>query len=143
MPGDIPPYPFSVTPQVLQFICVPVDRIVGTLSITPVAVAGSTPMKILLVEDKSAVQEMIVSVLEKTGHVVVTETNGNRAHRRYSKEGPFDLVLTDIEHRGMNGVELMHAIHKENQKQDVRIVTGWQIRPKPFTSKQLLDFIKT
>jgi CheY-like chemotaxis protein len=41
---------------------------------------------------------MIVSVLEKAGHVGVTETNGNRALRRYTKEGSFDLVLTDIEH---------------------------------------------
>jgi two-component system C4-dicarboxylate transport response regulator DctD len=99
-------------------------------------------MKILLVEDESAVQEMIVFVLEKAGHVVVTETSGNRALRRYSKEGPFDLVLTDIEHKGMNGVDLMHAIHKKNPKQNVRIVSGWPILLKPFTSKQLLDFIK-
>jgi hypothetical protein len=42
----------------------------------------------------------------------------------------------------MNGVELIHAIHKKDRKQDVRIVTGWPILLKPFMSKQLLDFIK-
>ena len=78
---------------------------------------------------------MIVSVLEKAGYVVVTETNGNRALRRYSKEGPFDLVLTEIEHKGMNGVELIHAIHKKNRKQDVRIVTGWPILLKSLPSQ--------
>jgi hypothetical protein len=42
----------------------------------------------------------------------------------------------------MNGVELIRAIHKKNQKQNVRIITGWTVLQKPFTQKQLLDFIK-
>lgn len=73
---------------------------------------------------------------------MVTETNGNKAFRRYCKEGPFDLVLADILHKGMNGVELMQPIHKKNRKQHVRLVTGWPILQKPSTQKQLLDFIK-
>jgi CheY-like chemotaxis protein len=99
-------------------------------------------MRILLVEDEAVVQSYVVTMLEKAGHMVVTETNGNRAFRRYCKEGPFDLVLTDIEHKGMNGVELMRTIHKKDQKQNVRIITGWPVLQKPFTQKQLLDFIK-
>jgi CheY-like chemotaxis protein len=99
-------------------------------------------MRILLVEDEPAVQEVIVTMLERAGHLVVTETNGNKAFRRYRKEGPFDLVLTDIQHKGMNGVELMQTIHRKNRKQHVRLVTGWPILQKPFTQKQLLDFIK-
>ena len=39
------------------------------------------------------VQSYIVAMLEKADHVVVTEANGTKALRRYSKEGPFDLVF--------------------------------------------------
>ena len=99
-------------------------------------------MKILLVEDEEGVREVIVAILERAGHLVVTETNGNRAFRRYCKEGPYDLVLTDIEHKGLNGVELMHAIGKKSPKQNVKIITGWPILQKLFTRKQLLDFIE-
>jgi CheY-like chemotaxis protein len=99
-------------------------------------------VRIFLVEDEGAVQSYIAAILKKADHEVVTETNGTKALRRYSKEGPFDLVLTDIEHPGMNGVELMRAIHNKNQKQQVRIITGWPVLQKPFTQKQLLDFIK-
>ena len=84
----------------------------------------------------------MVTMLERAGHLVVAETNGNKAFRRYRKEGPFDLVLTDLQHKGMNGVELMQSIHKKNRKQHVRLITGWPILQKPFTQKQLLDFIK-
>jgi hypothetical protein len=42
------------------------------------------------------------------------------------------FVLTDLQHKGMNGVELMLSIHKKNRKQHVRLVTGWPILQKPF-----------
>jgi CheY-like chemotaxis protein len=48
-------------------------------------------MRILLVEDEPAVQEVMVTMLERAGHLVVAETNGNKAFRRYRKEGSFDL----------------------------------------------------
>ena len=51
-------------------------------------------------------------------------------------------MLTDIEHKGMNGIDLMHAIHKKNRKQSVGIITGWPVLQKPFRQKELLKFIK-
>lgn len=80
-------------------------------------------MRILLVEDEHAVQEVMVTMLERAGHLVVAETNGNKAFRRYRKEGPFDLVLADLQHKAMNGLKLMQSIHKKNRKQHVRLVT--------------------
>ncbi len=99
-------------------------------------------MRIFLVEDEPSVQSYITAVLEKAGHVVVTETNGTKALRRYAKEGPFDLVLTDIEHEGMKGVELMHAIRKKYPEQRVGMMTGWPVLQKPFRQEELLRFIK-
>jgi CheY-like chemotaxis protein len=99
-------------------------------------------VRIFLVEDEPAVQSYIVAILEKAGHVVVTETNGTKALRRYSKEGPFDVILTDIEHKGMNGADLMHAIQKKNREQRVGIITGWPILQKPFRQTELLKFVK-
>jgi CheY-like chemotaxis protein len=98
-------------------------------------------MRIFLVEDEPCVQKLTLAMLEKAHHVVVTEANGTKALRRYAKEGPFDLVLTDIEHKGMNGVELMHAIRKKNPMQRVGLITGWPILQKPFRQEQLLEFI--
>ncbi len=99
-------------------------------------------MRIFLVENEPSVQSYVTAILEKAHHEVVTEANGTKALRRYAKEGPFDLVLTDIEHKGMNGVELMHAIRKKNPKQRGGIITGWPVLQKPFRQKELLKFIK-
>jgi CheY-like chemotaxis protein len=57
-------------------------------------------MKKFLIEDEPAVQSYIVAILKKAGHLVETEQNGTTAFQRYCKEGPFDLVLTDLEHKG-------------------------------------------
>jgi FixJ family two-component response regulator len=46
-------------------------------------------------------------------------------------------VLTDIEHKGMNGVELMHTMHKKDQKQNVRIITGWPVLQKAIQRKAI------
>ena len=55
-------------------------------------------MRIFLVEDEPCVQSVMIAMLEKADYTIVTEANGTKALRRHSKEGPFDLVLTDIEH---------------------------------------------
>jgi len=88
------------------------------------------------------VQEIVSLYLESEGHEVVIETNGDTALQRYSDQGPFDLVLTDIEHPGMHGIDLMHAIHENNPRQNVYIITGWPVLQKPFTKEQLLAFVK-
>jgi DNA-binding response OmpR family regulator len=97
-------------------------------------------MRILLVEDD--VQEIVSAFLAAEDHEIVTETNADKALQRYFDEGPFDPVLTDIEHPGMHGVDLMHAIHEKNPKQNVQIITAWPVLQKPFTKEQLLAFVK-
>jgi CheY-like chemotaxis protein len=99
-------------------------------------------MRIVLVEDEPCVQSVMIAMLEKADHTIVTEANGTKALRRYSKEGPFDLVLTDIEHQGMDAVKLMHAIRKRNPSQRVGIITGWPVLQKPFRQQALLEFLK-
>ena len=100
-------------------------------------------MKIFLIEDEPAVQSYIVAILKKAGHLVETEQKGTTAFQRYCKEGPFDLVLTNLEHKGMNGIELIHAIREKNHNQRMSIVTGWPVLQKPFRAKKLLDFIES
>jgi CheY-like chemotaxis protein len=87
-------------------------------------------MRIVLVEDEPCAQSVMIAMLEKADHTIVTEANGTKALRRYSKEGPFDLVLTDIEHQGMGAVQLIHAIRKGNPAQRVGIITGWPVLAK-------------
>jgi CheY-like chemotaxis protein len=56
--------------------------------------------------------------------------DGDEALAHYRQRGPFDLVLTDLYHPGMNGLELVRAIRRENPAQALAMFTAC-ITPGP------------
>jgi CheY-like chemotaxis protein len=48
----------------------------------------------------------------------------NVAFRHYCERGPYDLVVTDYFHPGMDGLELSRAIRKKNPTQAIAGFTG-------------------
>ena len=57
--------------------------------------------------------------------------DGDEALTHYHHSGPYDLVLTDLYHPGMDGVELARVIRRENPTQALAIYTAC-ISPGPF-----------
>jgi len=82
-------------------------------------------MNVLLVDDGSGVLESITAALLQAGHSVVGTGDGGEALRLYKqKEGYFDLVLTDIDHAGIDGIELAGTIRKLSPKQPIAFQTA-------------------
>ena len=52
--------------------------------------------RILVVDDDEGVRELAVSVLENLGYLVVSAKDGTEALSILDKEGPVDLLFTDI-----------------------------------------------
>ncbi|HLX76343.1 MAG TPA: response regulator [Terriglobales bacterium] len=98
-------------------------------------------MKILVVDDDFA--DGIAQMLRTGGHTVVTADDRDVAQKLYNKDGPFDLVLTDLLHPGLDGVGLIQAIGQKNPKQKVGILTGFPVLCKPFTKDGLLHFVES
>ena len=98
-------------------------------------------MKILVVDDEPAVRSYTGATLTRASFDIELAADGHEALRLYSERGPFDLVLTDLEHPGPNGLELRDAILALNQKQRIGFVSGFPLLEKPFRAKQLLDFV--
>jgi CheY-like chemotaxis protein len=92
-------------------------------------------MRILIVEDSSAAQEIIIQMLAESPVELELEKDGDEAFRRCFEEGPFDLVLTDEKHPGLSGERLMEEIKKKNPSQDVLLLK------KPFRRQHLLDVL--
>jgi signal transduction histidine kinase/DNA-binding response OmpR family regulator len=70
--------------------------------------------RILLAEDNTVNQMLMVRALEKHGHWVVVVADGMRALEALQRE-PFDLVLMDVQMPVMDGFETSRAI-RENEK---------------------------
>lgn len=67
------------------------------------------PLKILLAEDNIFNQRVIVTMLERAGHVVRVAENGEEAVDLYSRE-KFDIILMDVQMPAMDGLEATTAI---------------------------------
>ena len=71
-------------------------------------------LRVLVAEDNSMNQRLLVRLLEKRGHMVQVVANGLEAVQAMKKER-FDLVLMDIQMPEMGGVEATEAIRQDEK----------------------------
>jgi len=79
----------------------------------------------MVVDDEPMIRDLLEQTLEKTGHACSFADNGETALEKI-KTSPFDVVVTDIDMPGMDGIELAKII-KSDFPADVIVMTS-QIR---------------
>ncbi|HEV7474622.1 MAG TPA: ATP-binding protein [Pyrinomonadaceae bacterium] len=83
-------------------------------------------LRVLVVDDESAVREVLREALEAEGCEVIVADSGERALRLYdARAGSIDLVFTDIGMPEMSGWELSSEIRKRSETIPLAIVSGW------------------
>lgn len=111
--------------------------------------------RILMVDDDPLIQATLPLVLSDRGHEVVVAPNG-RAALRELREGPVDLVLTDILMPDVDGLELIQAVRRDHPGVKVLAMSGGSSRlpvtealrmarlmgadavlPKPFNAEEV------
>ena len=89
-----------------------------------VAPSGTASGRILLVEDNRDAALFVTHVLEKQGQFEVTHTPDPAAALALVVDEPWDLVISDLELPGMNGLELITALRRLVPLLPVMIVTA-------------------
>lgn len=79
---------------------------------------------ILVVDDDEAIRENIVDLLGSDGYHVVSAKDAKEALRTLGSE-QFDLLLTDFQMPGQNGVELIEAARKPNPSLPAILMTAY------------------
>lgn len=117
--------------------------------------------KILVIDDEEIIIKSLSKLLEKNGYEVFVAKNGQDAIIMIEEED-FNLILADIRMPGMNGVEVVTDIYKNQtgkgkSKIPTIFITGYTdemiekkakaLAPaaylyKPFDMEQMLDKIK-
>lgn len=123
------------------------------------AVFGYIKMaKVLVVDDSASIRNMVSFTLKQQGHEVKEAMDGN-AGLALAKTNAFDLVLTDVNMPGMDGITLCSEIRKlpnfrttpililttesspdMKQKGKAAGATGWLV--KPFNPEKLVSTIQ-
>jgi len=80
--------------------------------------------RVLIVDDDRAMCEALASELTEHGLEVEWRTTGNEAFERVVSED-FDVVVTDLNMRGMNGVDLCRRLAESRRDVPVIVVTAF------------------
>ena len=117
----------------------------------------SATRRVLIVDDETAVREMIVLALEMAGYETLEAADGNQALRMLATHQP-DLMLLDWMMPGASGLEVARKVRKNPDHQGLPIVmltakededakiTGLSVADdfitKPFSPRELVARLK-
>ncbi len=112
--------------------------------------------RILMVDDESAITDLISLILTEEGYEVSTAQNGKEGLKQFESVGP-DLVITDIIMPDMEGIEFVQALVKKKNNIPIVVMSGNIIgtrflKParlfgakaaltKPFTTQDLIETV--
>jgi CheY-like chemotaxis protein len=85
--------------------------------------------RVLVIEDDDAVRSLVIRMLERVGHEVVATPDGREALRLFGQE-PTDLVITDINMPGMDGIEVISAFRAMRAGVPIIAISGGGLMPK-------------
>ncbi|HEX7879807.1 MAG TPA: response regulator, partial [Candidatus Eisenbacteria bacterium] len=112
---------------------------------------NSTP-RILVVEDDTAMRDLLADELREAGFAIVTAADGNEALRQLDRH-EVNAVVTDLQMPGLTGDQLLEAIRTRDSRLPVVIITAFgtidtavktikagafHFLPKPFPMHQLV-----
>lgn len=79
--------------------------------------------RLLLVDDETDIREILSIYLADAGYAVQTAANGVEALEQFRRLRP-PLVITDIKMPGIDGIDLLREIKKEESGTEVIMITG-------------------
>jgi DNA-binding NtrC family response regulator len=80
--------------------------------------------KVLIVDDEIDFLQLLKLRLEANNYNVITATNGKEALEKFKTEKP-EAVMLDILMPGIDGLDVLKKIRKENQKTPIFIITSF------------------
>ncbi len=78
---------------------------------------------ILVVDDEPGIRKVLGIYLSDMGYDILEAQNGEEAFKMFQSHKP-EIVLSDIKMPGMDGIDLLQAIKKEEPETEVIMITG-------------------
>ncbi len=80
--------------------------------------------RILIIEDKKSMAEMLARTFEAEGYIALTSGTGEDGISKFLRDGA-DLVLTDLKLPGMNGLQVLRVLKEKRPLTPVIMMTAF------------------
>ncbi len=80
--------------------------------------------RIMVIDDQSIVGRMVKTVLEQDGYIVEPFLDAALALKRF-KEEKFDIVITDLKMKDIDGMEVLKTVKSESPDTKVIMITAF------------------
>jgi CheY-like chemotaxis protein len=97
--------------------------------------AARVPGRILVIDDDKSARLLLDRVLTRAGHTVVIVDTGEQGLDALRRD-KFDLIITDKNLPGIDGLELLRQARSTNPKLQAIVITGF---PTPETKTSAKD----
>jgi DNA-binding response OmpR family regulator len=97
--------------------------------------AARVPGRILVIDDDKSARLLLDRVLTRAGHQVVIVDTGEQGLEALARQS-YDLIITDKNLPGIDGLELLRQARSTNPKLQAIIITGF---PTPETKTSAKD----
>ena|ERR1700691_3239387 len=110
---------------------------------------------VLIVDDDKAVLSAVSKILADGNYKVLTASSGSGAlDQSKSYKSPIDLLLSDFQMAGMNGVDLATQMSRDRPQLKILLMSGftdgmlvlnegWHFLAKPFIPSQLRTLVSS
>ena len=81
--------------------------------------------KILVVEDQDAMRESLMIAFKDEGYQVEGAASGEEAIQKLENRNVYDLVVTDLKMKKVDGLEVLKTVKASNQSTEVVLITAY------------------
>jgi two-component system cell cycle response regulator CpdR len=81
--------------------------------------------RVLIADDEASMRALVARAIAMDGHDTVTAQDGAEALEILTREGGFDLLLTDIQMPVMDGIALALSVARDCPQLKILLMTGF------------------
>jgi len=108
----------------------------------PVALADTTVLRVLVVDDEPEVRTAVADILGTAGYITFQAAGGREALAWLDAGQSVDLVLTDLGMPGMTGTDLARSVRGRWPGLRIGLMTGWDETEAPVgEASSIVDFV--
>ena len=124
-----------------------VGRGADTLAMMGMPQPSPSAARILVVDDERCYRVYVATCLRSRGHWTHMSASAPEALAAWDSEGGFDLVVTDLQMPGMDGLQLRDELWRRRPGARVLVMTGGSARAgvhsKPLTHHGLFALVES